>query len=64
MDNGSENRGILFGLFVQTLLIYGFFKNVQLVYLPMCYSHYKCDQAFRVYGQFLKTVSTGCQTLS
>ena len=64
MDNGSENRGVLFGLFVQTLVIYGFFIDVQLVYLPVGHSHYKCDQAFGVSGQFLKSIAYGCQTLS
>ena len=64
MDNGSENRGVLFGLFVQTLVIYGFFIDIQLVYLPVGHSHYKCDQAFGVSGQFLKNIAHGCQTLS
>lgn len=64
VDGGSENRGVMFSMFVHTLIMYGFFKDVQLIYLPVGHSHYKCDQCFGVTGQFLKSVAYGCQTLS
>ena len=63
LDNGPENRGTNFLLFLSVLFYYGLFCKIQVIYLPVGHTHWKVDQSFSVIRQHLRNEIRGVDSM-
>ena len=64
LDNGPEFKNEYFILFLHIFVIFGFFREIEVIFLPVGHTHWKCDQCFSCIRQWILSQTSGITVLS